>query len=105
MRQIADLAWDITDWDKGADLTESNLEYNMLHTFVDNGMALPASIICRYDQERTLISNFTSRFATPFAGINTISTKFGVMKLKVLGLEREEITVQPPRYVDYKGKQ
>ena len=98
MKQVADLGWDITDWDKDADLSESNLKYNMLHTFVDNGLALPASIICRRDQEQALLKNFMSPFNPGFLGINTINTEFGSMKLKVLGLEREELTVQPPRY-------
>jgi hypothetical protein len=98
MKQIADLAWDITDWDNDADLSESNLRYNMAHTFVDNGLVLPASIICRRDQEKTLLANFTSPYGPPFVGINTINTEYGEMKLKVLGLEREEMTVQPPRY-------
>lgn len=87
----SELAWDITDWDKDADLRLSNIRHNFMHTFVDNGLALPESIICRKDQEYPLLKDFG---VTDLDGthIQKIDVGFGLMKLKVLPLERVTVT-------------
>lgn len=94
-RQSTELAWDITDWETDAVIDESNLAYNLTETFLKNGLILPASIVCREDQEAALIKNFTGkrlRHDTDMTGIRTIGTRYGDFKLKVLPLARTEIT-------------
>lgn len=90
-KQSTELAWDITDWDKDGDLSESNIKYNLEHTFLANGLILPASIICRDDQKRTLQKQFSS-LAPDGTNIETINLGYGLMKLKALPLYRSEVT-------------
>lgn len=97
-KQSTELAWDITDWDKDADLSENNIIYNLQQTFLKDGLILPATIVCRRDQELRLMANFFKRgmdLAIDGTNINQIHTNFGVFKLKVLPLERRERTFAP----------
>jgi hypothetical protein len=91
MKQSTELAWDITDWDKDADLKEANFQYNLEQTFLKDGLILPASIICRLDQELTL-RGWYKQLDPDGTNINRIYTSFGVFKLKVLPLKRTERT-------------
>lgn len=95
-KQSTELAWDITDWDKDADLSEKNIIYNLQQTFLKDGLILPASIVCRAEQELKLRSEFFKGYSFPETtdgtNINTIHTNFGVFKLKILPLERRERT-------------
>lgn len=91
-KQSTQLAWDITDWDRDADLNIGNFSYNMHETFIKNGLILPAAIICRKDQERELLRAYDAQQGDLLTGIMTISNRYGVFKLKVLPLERSEIT-------------
>jgi hypothetical protein len=72
---------------KAEDLIK-NIKYDLERTFLANGLILPASIVCRYDQERTIKKQFT----VDGTNIDTVDLGYGVMKLKVLPLERSEIT-------------
>ena len=107
-KQSTELAWDITDWDKDADLSESNIIYNLQNTFLKDGLILPASIICRAEQELKLRSNFYIRgmnLDEDGTGIHSIHTDFGVFKLKVLPLIRRERTFQPNYTKAVRGEQ
>jgi hypothetical protein len=75
---------------KAEDLIK-NIKYDLERTFLANGLILPASIVCRYDQERTIKKQFTV-FPVDGTNIDTVDLGYGVMKLKVLPLERSEIT-------------
>lgn len=90
-KQSKELAWDITDWDKDADLKEANFMHNLEETFLKNGLILPASVICRQDQEYTL-RGWYEQLDPDGTGINMIYTPFGRFRLKVLPLERSEVT-------------
>jgi hypothetical protein len=97
-KQSTELAWDITDWDKDADLSETNVIYNLQNTFLKDGLILPASIVCRKEQEMKLRANFFKRgmdLGEDGTNIHQIYTNFGVFKLKVLPLERKERTFAP----------
>lgn len=91
MRQSTELAWDITDWDKNADVSESNILYNLEQTFLKNGLILPASIVCRIDQEHELLRK-CRMLVGDGSGIKSINLQYGEFKLKVLSLRRTELT-------------
>ena len=91
MKQSTELAWDITDWDKEADLKEANLLHNLQETFLKDGLIIPASIICRLDQE-LILRGWYKQLDPDGTNINKIYTPFGTFKLKVLPLERKQET-------------
>jgi hypothetical protein len=80
---LPELAWDITAWDKDADLSLSNIQHNFLHTFLNQSLALPASILCREDQKYQLLKAFAipAYDESPF---HKIDVGFGPMSLKIL---------------------
>lgn len=82
LRTSAELAWDMTEWEHDADLSIKNLQGALLDTFVNIGLALPASIFCRQDQQVLLLKAYAviPYDATPF---HQIDVGFGPMKLKV----------------------
>jgi hypothetical protein len=84
---LPELAWDITDWDKDADLGLSNIQYNFLQTFLNHSLALPASILCREDQKYQLIKAFAiiPYDESPF---HKIDVGFGPMVLKILPMSK-----------------
>lgn len=82
-RQAQELAWDISDWAEDADLTETNIEWNMRETFFKNGLTLPSSIVVRPDQRRELIEQY-KHLAPDMSGLDGINLGFGTMRLKVV---------------------
>ena len=83
MKQSTELAWDISDWSDDADLSESNIRYNMERQFIKDGFVLPASIVCTRHQEQLLKRNYEV-LAPDIAGITAIDLGFGMMRLKVV---------------------
>jgi hypothetical protein len=81
-KQVPDLAWDISEWDKDADLSLSNIRYNIEHTFLSNGLALPSAIACRHDQARDLFVAFDPPYVKRENGICSIGTPYGDLAIK-----------------------
>jgi hypothetical protein len=79
----SELAWDITSWEEGADLSSSNIQHNFFNTFLNQSLALPASILCRQDQKVQLLKAYAipAYDDRPF---HTIDVGFGPMSLKIL---------------------
>lgn len=82
-KQAQELAWDISDWDEEADISESNIRRNMEETFFKNGLTLPSSIVVRVDQRQRLLEEFRA-YAPNADGIYAIDLGFGAMRLKVV---------------------
>jgi hypothetical protein len=82
-KQSTELAWDISEWDADADLSESNIKYNMERQFLAQGFILPSSIVCNREQERKL-KQLYSTLAPNLEGIEAINLGYGVMRLKVV---------------------
>jgi hypothetical protein len=91
--QSLELAWDITDWELSAELSESNIMYNMQETFLKNGLLLPHAIVVRPDQANQLFSNFKNQMPVEAYGFNTITLPFGPVKMLIVrDAERKEVT-------------
>ena len=97
--QSTEMAWDISDWGISADLSASNIKYNLQKTFLSNGLILPASIICRYDQRNCIkqLSLF-SRLPSNGSNVDVVDLGYGIMRLKSLPPERTEVTYRSSIY-------
>jgi len=82
-KQAQELAWDISEWAEDADLSESNIRWNMEETFFKNGLALPSSIVVNHSQKNELLKQYKP-LAPDLNGIVAVDMGFGMMRLKVV---------------------
>lgn len=72
MEQFNEVAFNIVDWDRDADLGADNIHHNMRQFFVSRNYGLPQSIVVRPDQAHTLMRDFKTYPPEDMYGFNKI---------------------------------
>ena len=72
MEQFDDVAFNIIDWNRDADLGADNILFNIRQLFINRSYGLPNAIVTRPDQAHALMRNFKVYPPEDMYGFNRI---------------------------------